>query len=356
MATLAAPARAHPPAAARPRAIATWLFAVAALVFAMVVVGGITRLTESGLSIVKWDVVSGTLPPLTGAAWQVQFDAYRTSPQYALLNQGMSLAAFKGIFFWEYAHRLLGRLIGLAAALPLAWFWLRGAIPAGYKWRLLPLVALIGLQGALGWRMVASGLHGNRIAVEHLWLAAHLSTALTILAGFLWTALDLLSSPAPAAAQRPRPRPHRWVLPFAALLLVQIVWGAFTAGLRAGHVTTEWPTMFGSLFPSGLFETARAIIDDPATVVLLHRSIAWAVAAAAIAAAIACWRHGAGVRALALGGMVVVQFVLGVLTVVNGVPIPLGVAHQGGAALLVAATVWLAHWAWTAPSRSAAGI
>ena len=334
--------------AARPRTLAIWLLAVAALVFAMVVVGGITRLTESGLSIVRWDVVAGTLPPLSEADWQAQFAAYRATSQYQMMNAGMSLAAFKGIFFWEYVHRLLARLIGVAFALPLAWFWWRRAIPSGYKPRLLALLALGGLQGAIGWWMVASGLV-DRASVAPERLAVHLVTALTIMAGCIWTALDLRRGAAIGAggeyAGAAAARPRAWVLPFALLLTVQIVWGAFTAGLRAGHVTAEWPTMFGSLFPAGLLETARAVIDDPAAVVLLHRSIAWAVAAAAVAIAVTCWRRGAGVRALALGGMVVVQFVLGVLTVINGVPILLGVAHQAGAALLVAATVWLAHWA-----------
>ena len=343
MASLAVPAARSPSrAAARPIAVATWLFAVAALVFAMVVVGGITRLTESGLSIVTWDVVSGTLPPLTDAAWQAQFDAYRTSSQYQLMNRGMTLVEFKGIFFWEYVHRLLGRLIGLAFALPLAWFWLRKAIPAGFKPRLLALLALGGLQGTIGWWMVSSGLVG-RTEVAHERLAVHLTLALAIMAGCLWTALDLRGAPVREA--RPSPRPNRWVLPFAVLLVVQIVWGAFTAGLRAGHVTTEWPTMFGALIPPGLFTEAAALLNDPATVVFVHRTLAYAVAAAALAIAWTCWRRGAGVRALALGGMVAAQFVLGVLTVVHGVPIALGVAHQGGAALLVAATVWLAHWA-----------
>ncbi len=324
----------------RPRALALWLLGVAALVFAMVVVGGITRLTESGLSIVKWDVVAGTLPPLTDADWQAQFDAYRASPQYRLINQGMTLAAFKGIFFWEYVHRLLARVIGMAFALPLAWFWLRSAIPAGYKPRLLALLALGGLQGTIGWWMVASGLV-NQPSVAHERLAVHLVTALTIMAGCVWTALDLRRDERDVAADRPR----RWVVPFAALLLLQIVYGAFTAGLRAGHVTAAWPTMFGQFIPAGLFTEAIALLDDPATVVFIHRSIAYAVAAAALAVAWRCWRSGAGVRALALGGMVLVQFALGVLTIVNGVPVALGVAHQGGAALMVAASVWLAHWA-----------
>ncbi len=341
MASLAAPAPlVRPVAAARPHAIAGWLLTVAALVFAIVVVGGITRLTESGLSITRWDVVSGTLPPLSAEAWAAQFEAYRQSPQYRLLNAGMDLAAFKHIFFWEYVHRLLGRVIGLAFALPLAWFWLRRAIPAGYKARLLPILALIGLQGTLGWRMVASGLDGNHVAVEHVWLAAHLTTALTILAGCIWTALDLRRTGRPAA-----PRPRRWVIPFAVLLAVQIVWGAFTAGLRAGHVSDSWPLMFGRIVPDGVAARLGDLVDDPVTVVFLHRSLAIVVALAALHIAGKLWRAGAGRPALALGGAVVAQFALGVGTVMSGVAIPLGVAHQACGALLVAATVWAAHWA-----------
>ncbi len=322
----------------RPRAIALWLLGIAGLVFAMVVVGGITRLTESGLSITRWDVVSGTLPPLTDAEWQRQFALYQQSSQYQLMNAGMSLEAFKGIFFWEYVHRLLGRLIGLAFALPLAWFWMRRQIPEGYKPRLLALFALGGLQGAIGWWMVASGLV-DRTEVAPERLAVHLSNALIIMAGCVWTALDLRDGDAPR-----HDRPRAWVWPVAALLCVQIVWGAFTAGLRAGHASDTWPLMFGALVPEGILASAGAAIADPVTVQFLHRSLAWAVAAALLLVSAQLWRAGAGVRALALAGLVLAQFVLGVLVIINHVPIPLGVAHQGVAALLVAATVWAAHW------------
>ncbi len=346
----ASPARALP----RPRAIAAWLFAVAALVFAMVVVGGITRLTESGLSIVKWDVVSGTLPPLSDADWAAQFDAYRASSQYRLINLGMSLAAFKGIFFWEYAHRLLARLIGVAFALPLAWFWARRAIPAGYKPRLLALLALGGLQGAIGWWMVASGLV-SRAAVAHERLAVHLTMALVIMSGCIWTALDLRRGARPAVA-RPavaRPavaRPRAWIIPFALLLATQIIYGAFTAGMHAGHVSDTWPLMFETLVPTGVFDAAADFINAPVTVHFIHRSLAYAVAASALLVAWRLGKAGAGNRALALGAMVVVQFTLGVLTIVNGVAIPLAAAHQAGAALLVVITVVLAHWAVQKPA------
>ncbi|MFZ4382714.1 MAG: COX15/CtaA family protein, partial [Sandarakinorhabdus sp.] len=318
MATIAA---ALPPRArSTPQAVAAWLLGVAALVFAMVVVGGITRLTESGLSITRWDVVSGTLPPLSEADWLAQFALYQQSSQYQLMNQGMSLAAFKGIFFWEYVHRLLGRLIGLAFALPLAWFWIAGRIPQGYKLRLLALFALGGLQGAIGWWMVASGLV-DRTEVAPERLAIHLSNALIIMAGCIWTALDLRDGDVAR-----RDRPSGWVWPLTALLSVQILWGAFTAGLRAGHASDTWPLMLGALVPDGIMASAADLVSDPVTVQFVHRSLAWAVAAATLLVAWRLWRAGAGVRALALGGLVLAQFILGVAVIINHVPIPLGVA------------------------------
>lgn len=332
-----------PSVRAAPRAVAAWLIAVAGLVFAMVVVGGITRLTESGLSIVRWDVVSGTLPPLTQAAWQAEFAAYQQSSQYKLMNSGMSLAAFKGIFFWEYVHRLLGRVIGLAFALPLAWFWLKGRIPTGYKSRLLALLALGALQGTIGWWMVSSGLVG-RTEVAHTRLAVHLTTALTIMAGLIWTALDLTSPKSgPKSGNAKDAGPQQWVVPFAALLSVQIVWGAFTAGLRAGHASNTWPQMAGALLPDGLSLGLAGLTSDPFTVHFIHRTLALAVAAAALLISLRLWQSGRRAPAAALAAAVSAQFILGVATVLSGVALPLGVAHQGMGALLVAASVWAAH-------------
>jgi cytochrome c oxidase assembly protein subunit 15 len=341
MASLAA---SLPRSDARPRDVAVWLLGIAALVFATVVVGGITRLTESGLSITRWDVVSGTLPPLTESEWFRQFTLYQQSSQYQLMNRGMSLAEFKGIFFWEYVHRLLGRLIGLAFALPLAWFWIRRQIPAGYKPRLLALFALGGLQGAIGWWMVASGLV-DRTEVAPERLAVHLSNAFIIMAGCIWTALDLIDGDKPR-----HDRPRVWVWPLTALLAVQIVWGAFTAGLRAGHASDTWPLMFGALVPDGILGRAIDAVSDPVSVQFIHRSLAWIAAGAVLAVAARLWRAGGGVRALALGGVVLAQFVLGVSVILNHVPVWLGVAHQAGAALLVAAMVWAAHWSRRGPA------
>jgi cytochrome c oxidase assembly protein subunit 15 len=335
MATLAA---SLPSTQSRPRAIALWLFGMAGLVFAMVVVGGITRLTESGLSIVRWDVVSGTLPPLSERAWAAEFEAYRQSSQYQLMNRGMSLDEFKGIYFWEYVHRLLGRLIGLAFALPLAWFWLRRQIPEGYKPRLLALLALGALQGSIGWWMVASGLV-DRTEVAHTRLAVHLSTALIIMAGLIWTALDLRAASQPRAPAAAALRPL--MLGFAALLALQIIWGAFTAGLRAGHASDSWPLMAGALVPEGL--SPAGWMDDPFTVHFIHRSLALLVLASALLLARRLWQAGLTGPAQALAALVGLQFLLGVLTVLSGVALPLGVAHQACGAALVAASAWSAH-------------
>ncbi|MBL4897297.1 MAG: COX15/CtaA family protein, partial [Erythrobacter sp.] len=178
---------------ARPNALATWLFIVAAMVILMVAVGGITRLTESGLSITQWKPITGAIPPLSETAWKTEFDLYKATGEYKNVTgpAGMDLEAFKFIFFWEWFHRLLGRLIGLAFALPLAWFWVKQAIPSGYKWRLVALLALGGLQGVFGWFMVRSGLAGTMTDVSHFWLSIHLLTAFFTLGGLVWTALDL---------------------------------------------------------------------------------------------------------------------------------------------------------------------
>src|SRR5690606_4632383 len=235
--------------AARPAAIARWLLMVAALVFCMVVVGGITRLTESGLSITQWKPITGAIPPLTHDQWMEAFRDYQKIPEYQQLRQGMSLSDFQFIFFWEWVHRLLGRLIGVAFALPLIWFAAKRAIPAGYGWRLVALLALGGLQGVIGWWMVKSGL-SVRTDVSHYRLAVHLLTALFIMGALIWTALDLF-----ALARYSRARPAR-LRPFALLalflLFVQLLFGAFTAGLNAGYVSNTWPLMNDHFVPEGI--------------------------------------------------------------------------------------------------------
>ncbi len=327
----------------RPRAIATWLFGVAALVFAMVVVGGITRLTESGLSITEWNVVSGILPPLSEAGWLAEFEKYKRVPQYAAMHGGMTIAQFQFIYFWEWMHRLLGRVIGLAFALPLAWFWLRGAIPAGYKPRLVALLALGGLQGAIGWWMVTSGLFAG-VAVSHYRLAIHLCLALFILAGLVWTARDLRALATNASA-----RPARltgFAATVAAVLFVQIVYGAWVAGMDAGKVTQAWPMMGSTFLPIGVDWSQgvlRALTSDPYLVHFIHRWWAWAALAALIVFAARVKRSGARTASLAVHALLGTQIALGIATVMTGVNIVLATAHQGVGALLVASVAWGAH-------------
>ncbi|MDG2534267.1 COX15/CtaA family protein [Sphingomonas sp. HITSZ_GF] len=331
------------PASARPRALANWLFAVAALIVLMVVIGGITRLTESGLSITEWKPLSGAIPPLSDAAWQAEFAHYQQIGQYQQLNRGMSLAEFKNIFFWEYLHRLLGRVIGLAFALPLLWFWVRRAIPKGYGWRLIALLALGGLQGALGWWMVKSGLNTVRTSVDHFWLAAHLLTALFTLGGIVWTALDLL-----ALNRNSRARPaHLTALGIGVLvvLFVQLFYGALVAGLDAGLVTDQWPLMNDHFFP-GVSQTGQTLghvlLSDPAVVHFIHRWWAWVAVAGLIV--LARKVRGTNRRAsIAIHAAFGSQILLGIATVMAGVPIWLAALHQLTGALVVMATVWGAH-------------
>lgn len=335
------------PVAAQPRAVSNWLLVVAALVFLMVVVGGITRLTESGLSMVRWEPISGIVPPLDDAQWQAEFDAYKAYPEYQKINRGMSLGEFKAIFFWEYLHRLLGRLIGVAFALPLAWFAVRRAIPSGYGPRLVMLLALGGLQGFIGWWMVASGLV-ERPDVAHDRLAIHLSLALAIFAALLWTALDLRPASAPTA-----PRPRGWVPVMLPLLFVQIIWGAFVAGLNGGYAFNTWPLMGDDFVPphvpAAVATAVANLANDPVVAQFVHRTLAIVVALFALHVAAKLWRAGAGARALVLAAVVLLQFALGVATLLTGVHIVLGVMHQAGAALLLAATVWAAQWATRKP-------
>lgn len=326
----------------RPRLIANWLFAVAGLIVLMVVIGGITRLTESGLSITQWKPISGIIPPLNDAQWQAEFANYQKIPEYQQLNQGMTLAGFKAIFFWEYLHRLLGRLIGLAFALPLAWFWIKKQIPRGYTPRLVALLLLGGLQGAIGWWMVQSGL-SVRTDVSHIRLAVHLLVALFTMAGVVWTALDLR-----ALARRSDARPARltgFAFAAGAVLFVQLLFGALVAGLNAGLVTDEWPLMNGKLFP-GPTTTGEsffgALFNDPAIVHFVHRWWAWVVVAILIALARAV-RPVDRRASIAIHSAFGTQILLGIATVMSGMNIALAALHQFVGALLVIATVWGMH-------------
>jgi heme a synthase len=324
-------------------AIRIWLYAVAALIFAMVLVGGATRLTESGLSIVEWKPVTGVLPPMSEAAWQAEFDKYKTIPQFQHLNSGMALAEFKTIFWWEWTHRVLGRLIGVAFLLPFLWFLAKGWVGPGLRGRLWFIFGLGTLQGAVGWWMVASGL-ADRVEVSQYRLATHLILACVIFAAMLWTAAGL-------AARQPveaPPRIRAGALALAFLLLVQIYLGALVAGLRAGLIYNTWPLIDGSFIPDGarlMHETPgwRNLFENTLTVQFNHRMLAYAIFILAWLHAldvVAVLRRGAVVgHALGLAALVTVQATLGILTLLHVVPIGLALAHQAVAILALALAV-----------------
>jgi cytochrome c oxidase assembly protein subunit 15 len=330
----------------RPLALSNLLLAVVGLVLAMVVVGGITRLTESGLSITRWDLVSGAIPPLTHADWVRAFDLYRQTPQYIEVAgpAGMTLSGFKFIFLWEWVHRLLGRLLGLIFFVGVAWFALKRAIPKGYGWRLAALFVLGGAQGAVGWFMVMSGLEG-RTEVSPYRLSAHLLFALFLMAALIWTALDLR-----ALARDRDSRPARltgWGLLALATLFIQLMLGAWVAGFRAGYVSNSWPLMGGRLFPEGV-DWSRgplfAMTHDLYLLHFLHRWWAWVVVAVLVVFARKVRKvPGARAASIAIHSAFGTQIVLGILTVLSGIAIWLAVLHQATGALLVATTVWGAH-------------
>lgn len=339
----------------RPRALSNWLLGVAALVFVMVVVGGITRLTESGLSITEWRPVSGALPPLNAADWAAAFKLYQATPEYREINgpAGMTLAQFKQIFFWEWLHRLLGRLIGLAFALPLGWFAVKRAIPGGYGWKLAGLLVIGGAQGVLGWYMVMSGL-ADRTDVSHLRLSAHLLLALAIMGALIWVALDLRR-----LAGSGEDRPSRLTAPAGivlAILAVQILYGAWVAGLDAGQIANSWPLMNDRLVPEGIDWSrgiGHALANDPYLVHFIHRWWAWVTVAALIVLArmIRPLERRASIAIHAAFGT---QILLGIATVMTGVALWLAALHQAVGALVVAATVWGAHGIGSRPRSKSA--
>lgn len=336
-------------ASPRPLALARWLFTVAALVVFIVAVGGITRLTESGLSITEWKPVSGVLPPLNEAQWQKAFDDYKQIPQYIEVTgpAGMTLADFKFIFFWEWVHRLIARIIGLAFALPLAWFWFKGAIPKGYHARLIALLALGSLQGAVGWWMVSSGLSAD-VRVSHFRLATHLLVALFTLGGLVWTALDLRA----LARGEDRARLTPFALFALAALALQLFMGVLVAGMRAGYVAgagwfnwDAWPLMQGSLVPEGIDWAAgrlHALLNDPFLTHFVHRWWAWAVVVILVIMARKV-RPLDRRASIAIHSAFGTQVLLGIATVMSGVALWIAVAHQLVGALLVAVSVWGAH-------------
>ena len=333
------------PTATRPRAVANLLLFVAAMVFAMVVVGGITRLTESGLSITEWKPISGAIPPLTHADWQHAFDLYRQTPQYREVAgpAGMTLSGFKFIFFWEWVHRFLGRIIGLVFFVGVGWFALKRQVPKGYAWRLAALFVLGGLQGAIGWFMVMSGLEG-RTEVSPYRLSAHLLMALFLMSALIWTALDLRA----LAAKDERPaRMTGWAAFALFVLALQLMLGAWVAGFRAGYVSSSWPDMNGHFVPEGIDWSPGAgfaLTHDPFLLHFMHRWWAWVVVAVMVVFARKIRkRPGARPASIAIHSAFGTQIILGILTVLSGIAIWLAVLHQAVGTLLLAATVWGAH-------------
>ena len=327
----------------RPIAISNWLYCVALLVFIMVVVGGITRLTESGLSITEWNLITGTLPPLNEAAWISEFEKYKLIPEYIMINgpAGMTLADFKIIYFWEWVHRLWGRFIGLAFAVPFVWFALKRAIPKGYGLRLTILLLLGGMQGVIGWWMVTSGLT-QRTDVSHFRLATHLLTALLILGLLVWTALDLRQL---ANGHRKKSTLTAFGILIVTVLFIQLLFGAYTAGLNAGYVSNTWPLMYGEIIPplvdfSGGFWTK--INNDHYVIHFLHRWWAWLTVALLFTLA---WRirKQASKAPIAIHSAYSAQMLLGIGTVVTGVNIHFAVLHQAVGALVVISVAWGLH-------------
>src|SRR4051812_13929838 len=326
------------------RAVKWWLFAVAALIAIMVLVGGATRLTESGLSIVEWKPVTGALPPLTDAQWAQAFEGYKAIPQYRELNAGMSLTEFKTIFWWEWSHRLLGRVIGVAYLLPFLFFLWRGALSAELKRRLWLIFGLGALQGAVGWWMVASGL-SQRVEVSQYRLATHLVLALLIFAVIVWTLRRLADRPHVAA----QPRLKITGIVLVALTFVQLYFGALVAGLRAGRVYNTWPDIDGGFIPSAerlWFETPwwRNLFDNTLTVQFEHRMTAYALIALAIFHVVDAIRSRAGGAAVNgaiwLAAAMLLQATLGIMTLLQQVPIDLALTHQAVAIAVLTLAVF----------------
>jgi heme a synthase len=363
---------------AAPKAVAVWLFVCCGLIFLMIVVGGITRLTLSGLSITEWHPLVGIIPPLTHAQWVGEFARYRQVPEYRAVHSGMSLSDFKSIYFWEYTHRLLGRLIGVAFAVPLVWFWLRGKLPRGLGPALLGILALGFAQGLLGWYMVESGLV-HRIEVSQYRLVAHLTLALAIYSLILWTALGLaFPAQKPGKANPDHPLPclragatekagalggpgsqgagatgawwRRAAEALIALIGLTIAAGGFVAGTRAGLTYNTFPLMDGRLIPAGydrLHPFVRNWFENIPAIQFDHRLLAETTAGVVLALGIIAMRHSLARRARTalwvLFTAALVQVTLGITTLLLVVPIPLAAAHQAGAVLLLSSAIVFRH-------------
>lgn len=307
------------------RNIQIWLFSTALMVFFMAVIGAVTRLTESGLSMVEWKPLIGAIPPISHGEWERVFGLYQQTPEFIHKNNWMELADFKKIFFWEWLHRLWGRLIGLVYAVPLLIFWIKGQIPAGYKGKLLAIFALGAMQGVMGWFMVMSGLI-DRPDVSHFRLAAHLVLALVIFCCVLWLAFDFSTGQQQYSKGTFCQKRHGWIS--FILLSITITWGAFTAGLDGGLLYNTWPMMDSHWMPpevTGLF----SILHDPGAVQFFHR---WIAACAFVAIISFGWRF----KNFHLIIMIFVQLGLGIATVMSHAAIPVAALHQAGAMIVLA--------------------
>jgi cytochrome c oxidase assembly protein subunit 15 len=336
----------HRTAAPGLSAVRLWLFAVAAFVFAMVILGGATRLTGSGLSITEWRPIIGIIPPLSEAAWQDAFEKYRQIPEYQLVNKGMSLEGFKAIFWWEWAHRLLGQLIGFVFLLPFVYFLVYRAIPKPYIPRVAALFILGGAQGGLGWFMVKSGL-SDRVDVSQYRLAAHLALAVAIASFAFWLGLsirDEMPGVRQANAAANYKGVKRGALLLAALVYLQIIAGAFVAGLKAGHASNTWPLMNGEIIPPGLDAYTPwylNLFENPLAAQFAHRMLAYLILIFAAAFALWIWRFNRLRRpAAALGLVLLVQTALGIGTILYGVPLGFALAHQANATVVLALSLW----------------
>jgi heme a synthase len=349
---LAKPRAAAAPFASHP-AVAIWLWSLAALVFLMVIAGGVTRLTESGLSITEWKPLTGIVPPLSEAGWLAEFENYKRIPQYAQLFPDMDLSGFKFIFFFEWSHRLLGRLIGAATLLPLVYFWTKGLLPLGFKPKLLGILALGALQGFVGWWMVKSGLAG-RVEVAQERLAIHLLLASVTFAALIWLAASLKAR-AGDRPQRILPGPKWFAGGTVLLVLLQIGLGALVAGLRAGHAFNTWPLIDGYFWPpldklTLLSPLCRNFLDNILLVQFQHRLTAYVLLAVVLAQALYTSRVAAGSRAvgraLAVTGLVAMQAAIGIVTLVLAVPLWTGLLHQTFAMIVLGMAVAHAQAVW----------
>jgi len=327
------------------KAVGTWLFVIAALIGLMVVVGGLVRLTGSGLSITEWQPVTGAIPPLTDAQWQAEFAKYQGTPQYELINRGLGLAGFKTIYWWEWTHRLLGRALGAAFVAPFLFFLWQGRVGGALGVRLAIIFLLGAVQGALGWWMVQSGLEPSRVAVSQYRLAVHLGMAIVLFGYILWTALEVMGTRRTSIMAVSHMK--SWTIAFAALVFVQILLGALMAGIGAGHAFSDWPTYGGQWIPFGLFDLSpwwMNPFENPITVHFQHRTLGYLVGLMVVGLYLTVKRTSADkpVRMAAIHAVLltVLQIALGAATVVLGVPLLVAAAHQIVALLLFGTALW----------------